>query len=187
MRLRQEFGTIADFDASLLSDRLSPEPAPGRPSMPDPTPDPNRISSRHPQVAPISVLRMRSSVSRLPVGEFGSLFPWKKGKPLHPSPLPDVSMRLAERPPQQVLQWAYYLTKNLRRRFVLRFQLCGLSAVRPSTRMGANGPDRPFAARHDAAPRLPEFAVHARRSNPTLERSALRTNALSRKRHDRPR
>ena len=39
----------------------------------------------------------------------------------------------------------------------------------------ANGPNPPFAARHDAAPRSPESAVHARRSNPTLERSALRT------------
>ena len=40
---------------------------------------------------------------------------------------------------------------------------------------GANGPDRPFAARHDAAPRFPESAVHARRSNPILEMSGLRT------------
>ena len=39
------------------------------------------------------------------------------------------------------------------------------------------GPHPPFTARHDAAPRFPESAVHARRSNPTLERSALRDQA----------
>ena len=48
---------------------------------------------------------------------------------------------------------------------------CGRGAISAGTR----GPHPPFAARHDAAPRFPESAVHARRSNPTLERSALRT------------
>jgi hypothetical protein len=39
----------------------------------------------------------------------------------------------------------------------------------------ANGPDRPFASRHDAASWLSKAAVYASRSIPTLERSALRT------------
>jgi len=42
--------------------------------------------------------------------------------------------------------------------------------------MGATGPDLPFTARHDAAPRFSKAAVHSKRSIPTLWKSAQRTN-----------
>jgi len=55
-------------------------------------------------------------------------------------------------------------------------QLRSKRSFAPARPTEANGPDRPFAARQDAAPRFSEAAVHGPRSIPTLVRSALRTN-----------